>query len=141
MSNWGFGRFLSNSFKALVSSRYILLVVCRPEGAWVMGLPVCHDGVNRCKKGVIVLQPSLSIGDVRGSGVRVDGDESSHRFTASGNGDRLPTIGHTPQEICKVTLGVCHSNSVCLGHPYLLRHEIIMTIVTFMISSCHSGNL
>src|SRR5713101_5928379 len=64
--NWGFGRFLSSSLKALVSSRYIPLVICRPEGAWVMGLPVCYDGVDRGKKGVIVLQPSLRVGDVQG---------------------------------------------------------------------------
>jgi hypothetical protein len=59
-----------------------------------MGLPVCHDSVDRGKKGIIVLQPSLRISDVRGSSIRVDGDESSHRFAASGNDDRLPTIGH-----------------------------------------------
>src|SRR6266853_813343 len=94
--NWGFGRFLSSSLKALVSSRYIPLVVCRPEGTWVMGLAVFHDSVDRCKKEIILIQPSLSISDVRSSSVRVDGDESSHRFAASGNGDRLPTIGHTP---------------------------------------------
>src|SRR5262245_22565589 len=94
--NWGFGRFLSSSLKALVSSRYISLMVCRSEGTRVMSLPVCHDCVNRDKKGIIVLQPSLRIGDVWSSGVRIDGDESSHRSAASGNGDRLPTIGHTP---------------------------------------------
>jgi hypothetical protein len=91
-----FERFLSSSLGALVSSRYITLVICRPEGTWVMELPNCYDGIDRGKKGVIVLQPSLSIGDVRSSGIRIDGDESSHRFAASGNGDRLPTIGHTP---------------------------------------------
>ena len=40
----------------------------------MMGLPVCHDGVDRRKKGVIVLQPSLRSGDVRSSGVRIDGE-------------------------------------------------------------------
>ena len=60
-----------------------------------MGLPVCYDGVDRCKKGIIVLQPSLRISDVRSSGVRIDGDESSHRFAATGNDNRLPTISHT----------------------------------------------
>src|SRR5262249_35121915 len=94
--NWGFGRFLSSSLKALVSSRYIPLVVCPPEGTWVMGFSVGHDSVNRCKKGVLVLQPSLNIGNVWSSGVYVNGDESSHRFATSGNGNRLPTIGHTP---------------------------------------------
>src|SRR4029450_3545522 len=94
--NWGFGRFLSSSLKALVSNKYIPLVVCRPEDTWMMGLPVCHDGVDCCKKGVIVLQPSLRIGDVQGRGVCIDRNESSHWFAASGNGDRLPTIGHTP---------------------------------------------
>src|SRR5262245_42297667 len=94
--NWGFGRFLSSSLNVLVSSKYIRLVVCRPEGTWVMCLPVGHDGVDRGQKGGIVLQPSLRIRDVRGSRVRVDRDESSHRFAASSNGDRLPTIGHTP---------------------------------------------
>src|SRR5262245_40433539 len=93
--NWGFGRFLSSSLKALVSSRYISLVVCPPERARVMGFPVSHDSINRCKKGILVFQPSLNIGDMWGSGVRVHGDKSSHRFTASSNGNRLPAIGHT----------------------------------------------
>jgi len=61
-----------------------------------MGFPVGHDSVNRCKKGVLVLQPSLNIGDVWGSGVYVNGDKPSHRFAAAGNGNRFPTIGYTP---------------------------------------------
>ena len=71
------------------------LVVCQPESTLVIGLPVGHDGVDRGKKGGIVLQPSLRSGDVRSSSVRTDGDELSQRFAASGNSDRLPTIGHT----------------------------------------------
>jgi Plasmid pRiA4b ORF-3-like protein len=30
VDRWGFGRFLSSSLKALVSSKYIQLVLCRP---------------------------------------------------------------------------------------------------------------
>ena len=92
----------------------MLVQICVAERARQMRLPVCHNGVHRSKKGVIVFQPALNVRYMRGSGFHVDRDESSHRFAAPCDRDCLPPIRDTSQEVGQVSFGFGYIDTGCL---------------------------